>query len=109
MPYYDYLCESCGPFTLTRPMAEAALPQPCPDCSKAAPRAFLRAPAMAMMNGARRRAHETNEKSRHAPALASTLGRAHGPNCGCCRPAGKAPASDAAKSFPGKRPWMIAH
>lgn len=109
MPYYDYLCDSCGPFTETRPMAEADAPQPCPDCAKMAPRAFLRAPAMAQMNAGKRRAYEANEKSRHAPVLASTLGRAHGPGCSCCRPAGKPGNTETMKGFPGKRPWMIAH
>jgi putative FmdB family regulatory protein len=109
MPYYDYLCDTCGPFTLVRPMAEAGAPQPCPECASTASRAFLRAPAMTSMNGARRRAHETNEKSRAAPVLASTLGRPHGPGCGCCRPTAKPASGSEMKTFPGKRPWMIAH
>jgi putative FmdB family regulatory protein len=32
MPTYDYGCERCGRFIETRPMAEFALPQPCPNC-----------------------------------------------------------------------------
>ncbi|QXX76595.1 FmdB family zinc ribbon protein [Methylovirgula sp. HY1] len=109
MPYYDYLCNTCGPFTLVLPMAEAGAPQPCPECTRTAPRALLRAPAMSLMNGVQRRAHETNEKSRNAPVLASKLGQPHGPNCGCCHPAAKPAADSAMKSFPGRRPWMIAH
>jgi putative FmdB family regulatory protein len=46
MPTYDYGCETCGPFSEIRPMAEFALPQPCPTCSEPAPRAMLYAPAL---------------------------------------------------------------
>jgi putative FmdB family regulatory protein len=45
MPTYDCGCERCGPFTESRPMAEFALPQPCPNCGSAAPRA-LTSPAI---------------------------------------------------------------
>jgi putative FmdB family regulatory protein len=38
MPTYDYECETCGPFTEQRPMAEFANPQPCPDCGAVSPR-----------------------------------------------------------------------
>ena len=46
MPTYDYGCETCGPFSESRPMAEFALPQPCPTCGEPAPRAMLYAPAL---------------------------------------------------------------
>ena len=32
MPTYDYDCDRCGHFSEGRPMAEFALPQPCPAC-----------------------------------------------------------------------------
>lgn len=46
MPTYDYGCETCGPFSESRPMAEFALPQPCPACGEPAPRIVLTAPAL---------------------------------------------------------------
>jgi putative FmdB family regulatory protein len=45
MPTYDYDCDRCGSFTEVRPMAEFALPQPCPACGAPAPRA-LTSPAI---------------------------------------------------------------
>jgi putative FmdB family regulatory protein len=33
MPTYDYGCDTCGPFSESRPMAEFAQPQPCPGCT----------------------------------------------------------------------------
>ena len=46
MPTYDYGCETCGPFSESRPMAEFAQPQPCPICGDLAPRVVLSAPAL---------------------------------------------------------------
>ena len=68
MPTYDYGCERCGLFTETRPMAEFALPQPCPNCGDLATRA-LTSPAIGA--GAR-------EASFAAP------GSAHLGGCRCC-------------------------
>ncbi len=105
MPAYDYDCRSCGPFTLMRPMAEYALAQDCPECGQSTPRALLTVPNIAAMGTARRAAFATNERSAHAPRLASASGK-HRAGCGCCSPSAK-PA--AAKSFPSQRPWMISH
>ncbi len=46
MPNYEYECETCGPFTENRPMAEFEQPQPCPDCGDQAPR-LLTCPMLA--------------------------------------------------------------
>ena len=46
MPSYDYHCSRCGSFTLNRPLAEFALPQPCPTCGGETPRDLLSAPAV---------------------------------------------------------------
>jgi putative FmdB family regulatory protein len=46
MPNYEYECETCGPFTENRPMAEFDQPQPCPDCNDLSPR-LLTCPALA--------------------------------------------------------------
>ena len=110
MPFYDYECDRCGPFTALRPMAECADPLFCPDCGASSARAFLRAPAIACSDAGTRKAMALNERSRHEPKLASK----HRAGCGCCtalkgaKP-GAARAAAAAKSFPSARPWMISH
>jgi putative FmdB family regulatory protein len=39
MPLYEYYCEACnGIFETIRPMREASLPVPCPECNRDAPR-----------------------------------------------------------------------
>ena len=107
MPVYDYACDACGPFTVLRPMAEFQDPHDCPDCGTACGRAFLTAPNLASMDAGLRKAHATNERSRHAPRRVS----GHGAGCGCCSGSTKAKtqATPAAKSFPSARPWMISH
>jgi putative FmdB family regulatory protein len=73
MPTYDYGCERCGPFTEARPMADFAMPLPCPNCGELAARA-LTSPAIG--GGAR-------EASFAAP------GRAHPGGCRCCAAPGR--------------------
>jgi putative FmdB family regulatory protein len=68
MPTYDYDCERCGPFSESHPMVEFALPQACPACGDAAPRA-LTSPAI---GGAR------------AEAATPTPFRSHPGGCACC-------------------------
>lgn len=69
MPTYDYDCETCGPFSDSRPMAEFAQPQPCPSCGDPAPRAMC-AP---MLGGSA------------TPAdAAAPRPRAHPGGCACC-------------------------
>lgn len=70
MPTYDYECETCGPFTESRPMAEFAKPQPCPDCGALAPRMLS---VTAIAGGG------SDEAS---PAAAAP--RAHPGGCACC-------------------------
>lgn len=74
MPDYDYLCDTCGPFTRTRPMAAFADPLPCPECGMAAPRALLRMPALGAAAVAGM-----------APEAMPRFGR-HPGGCGCCAP-----------------------
>ncbi|MBA4784051.1 MAG: zinc ribbon domain-containing protein [Rhizobiales bacterium] len=110
MPYYDYQCDDCGPFTAVRPMAEAASDCGCPECGGTSPRTFLRAPNMSLMASSVRSAHATNEKARHEPKVASRQG--HGPGCSCCSGKGKSKAvfrADGSKTFPSARPWQISH
>lgn len=103
MPLYDYLCAACGPFAETRPMAESATPRPCPGCGAGAPRALLAAPRLSALSPERSRAHAVNERSAHAPRSAR--------GSGCCSTKSRAPApsAGAARSFPGRRPWMLSH
>ncbi len=103
MPVYEYGCAQCGPFTELRPMVEFADPQPCPGCGGASPRMILTAPGLAVMEGGRRKASATNERSASAPQRSSGGGR-HAAGCGCC-----STAKPAARSFPEARPWMIGH
>jgi putative FmdB family regulatory protein len=98
MPVYDYLCPRCGPFTAIRPMAEFAVPRPCPACGAVAARALLSAPAFAGMAPARRQAEAVNERSANAPRRAQR----HAAGCGCCAPRPRASASP-------QRPWMLGH
>ncbi|MBI1396371.1 MAG: zinc ribbon domain-containing protein [Betaproteobacteria bacterium] len=112
MPTYEYLCGHCErDFTAVRRMAEASLPQPCPECGAPAPRAMMTAPAYAGMPAATRQAHAVNERSRHEPRSSAQAGHRHGPGCGC----GSGPSRttvttpDGRKTFPTKRPWMISH
>lgn len=114
MPFYDYECEACGPFTALRPMAASGSPCDCPDCGGEAPRAFLRAPNFALMDASTRSAHATNEKARHEPKVASKTG--HGAGCSCCSGKGKGVGKskavyrpDGSKTFPSARPWQISH
>lgn len=116
MPSYDYLCPACGPFEARAAMADFDKPCACPDCGATSPRALLRAPLLANMDGARRRAHATNERSADSPRRSGqSAGHSHGPGCSCCsggaskKPSGTFYRPDGSKSFPAKRPWMISH
>jgi putative FmdB family regulatory protein len=69
MPTYDYGCDTCGPFSESRPMAEFAQPQPCPGCGDPAPRIVLTAPALG---------------GNAAPQATAMPQRMHPGGCGCC-------------------------
>ncbi|OSQ35391.1 FmdB family zinc ribbon protein [Thalassospira mesophila] len=111
MPYYDYECTSCGPFTEVRPMAQSAAPCTCPDCGQMAARAILTVPNYAMMDAGKRFASSTNERASHEPK--STQKHGHGPGCSCCSGGNKKSRAiyrpDGSKVFPSARPWMISH
>jgi len=68
MPFYDYECGECGPFTANRPMAEFDQPNPCPACGAVARRVLLTAPRI----GGRQ-----------------ASGAAHAASCACCLPRGR--------------------
>lgn len=90
-------------------MARFAEPCACPDCGASAPRVMLSVPRLAVVSGATRHAHETNERAADSPKRSR-----HGPNCSCCGGGAKRNSKtlhrpDGSKSFPSKRPWMISH
>ncbi len=120
MPTYDYQCPACGGFDALRSLAQRNEPAACPVCSTASPRVFASAPHLACVSPEQRRAHDTNERARHAPRSsrdteAGSYGRMRHPaGCGCCSgSSGKRGATvtapNGAKAFPSKRPWMISH
>ena len=83
MPVYAFACAWCGPFELTRPMAQAAMPAQCPECGEEARRVFS-PPGLALLARPMRRALDREEKSAHEPEVTSTkrgrpLPHSHGP------------------------------
>ena len=75
MPIYAFICESCGPFDLVRPMAEAGAAAACPACGVEARRVFT-PPGLALLARPVRRALDLEEKSAHEPdVVAEKRGR----------------------------------
>lgn len=106
MPVYDYYCAHCDDtFTQLRPMSSCSEPADCPECSASAPR-FISAPRLNTMRAETRSAHQTNERSAHAPR--QTQG--HRCGSGCSHNHNGEPAKPVLKQSSGtKRPWMIGH
>jgi putative FmdB family regulatory protein len=74
MPIYPYRCETCGTFSVMRPVAERDATCACPTCSAIAQR-MLAMPALALMSSsgsAERRVHERTVYTHQ-----------HGSGCGC--------------------------
>ena len=107
MPVYSYHCPDHGHFEASRPMSESAAPHACPICGAESRRVIVSAPRIAVLNSGTRRAHETNERSAHAPKSTRT----HGPGASRGRvgstQAQRAP--DGSKAFASKRPWMLSY
>lgn len=73
MPIYAYACASCGAFQASRPIAEAAAPQPCPHCERPAARE-LASPHIRTTGAAiRYMAEARNEKSANEPVTEHRL------------------------------------
>jgi putative FmdB family regulatory protein len=111
MPVYDFECKNCGPFAVMRRIADREKPCRCPDCGGEGSR-VISAPSLALMAGARRNAHATNERAAHAPRQSGDgAPLRHRPGCSCCSSAGAkstgAPAGGLKR--PAGRPWMISH
>ena len=66
MPIYEFTCERCGAFELSRPMAEAADPACCPSCGTIARRVFT-PPGLALLAKPMRRMLDEEDRSAHAP------------------------------------------
>ena len=110
MPFYDYGCPDCGPFTASRPMAQYDQPHDCPECGASSERVILTMPAFAGMDPVLRKSEATNERSRNSPRKLNT--GSHPSGCGCCKtkPGGRTRLhADGAQDFPTARPWMISH
>lgn len=116
MPIYEYHCDACGEFSLLRPMAEASQPARCPECRKSAQKVFPRVNLRALTPNTRM-AHETNERSAHAPHVCGA-GCSHG-HAG--KGTGGRRANGSRGTRPGdrpvlqrstkrnSRPWMLGH
>ena len=107
MPVYSYQCEEHGPFEAMRPMSEYAAPHACPICGAASRRVMISAPRLAVLDHGTRRAHETNERSAHAPRSTRTHGPATSRGRVGTTQAQRAP--DGSKAFVSKRPWMLSY
>jgi putative FmdB family regulatory protein len=114
MPLYDYNCDACGTFTLSRSVAERDIPAACPECQSKTAR-ILSAPNLSLMPTGRRLAFARNEKSQHEPGI-KTRHRC-GTGCGCGSSTGNSRTRtvDLGKvgkfeiSRKQKRPWMLGH
>jgi putative FmdB family regulatory protein len=68
MPVYVFSCRDCGPFELSRPMAETGNAAHCPICLREARRIFT-PPGLARLATPVRRVLETEEASAHEPRV----------------------------------------
>lgn len=105
MPVYDYHCSECDTeFTMLLPMSHSAEPAPCPTCATNAIRMIV-APRLNTMRAETRSAHQTNERSAHAPKM--TQGHRCGAGCSHQHAKPEQPALKQVSS--AKRPWMLGH
>ena len=103
MPSYGYVCDLCGEFEASRPVAQAAAPHPCPECGEPAPRALASPHVRTAWAGVRYIAESRNEKSAHEPMTEHRLRSAT--NAGHHHKHG----GHAQGHARGHRPWMIGH
>ncbi|QBC30169.1 MULTISPECIES: FmdB family zinc ribbon protein [Pandoraea] len=117
MPIYDFECAACGPFAVMRRMADRDTPCHCPDCGGEGTR-VMTAPSLALMGGASRAAHATNERAAHAPRHSGDgPSSRHRPGCSCCAggkvslagASGQTSTATGGLKRPTGRPWMISH
>jgi putative FmdB family regulatory protein len=99
MPFYEFLCESCGSFEQRREMSRAGEPAPCPDCAMPA-QPLISAPNLRRTTPLQRMMLNRNEAG--AEPRVST------------NPSGQdtaAPPADKPKHSHrhSHRPWMVGH
>jgi len=104
MPVYEYLCETHGPFTATRPISAYADPCDCPICGVASRRVMLTAPSLGARDAARSKAYAVNERAADSPRRASELGDPVRPQRKSKR---TVVAPDGSKCIPSARPWSL--
>lgn len=73
MPFYDYACDACGPFTAMRPMSAFSAPTECPSCGAMASRQ-MSAPQVGASAG--------------GPS-ATAAAPSHAGGCACCAPSAR--------------------
>ncbi|MDX2023103.1 MAG: zinc ribbon domain-containing protein [Deltaproteobacteria bacterium] len=95
MPLYEYHCKPCGDFSAMRPMAESALPSPCPACGKAAERILS-----ATFGGDSRRQKRSHSRE---PRLVRRSPVAEMPS------KKSTPEKKAKRPHHHGRPWMMGH
>lgn len=102
MPFYEYVCDFCGPFEASRSMALAAEPHDCPDCDRLAPRAIssphVRTPRARIHYSVEAR----NEKSANEPAVEHRLNGTRKKHIAHAKKA-------QVRAHQNHRPWMIGH
>ncbi len=91
MPFYDYDCVTCGPFTALRPMAEFTAPAPCPACATASPRQFTSVPQIGGGPGG---------------GIPAAGVRRHPAACGCCGPSRRSSRAAEAVTPPRKKSFL---
>ena len=68
MPFYEFLCQECGPFEERRSLEEPREVASCPGCSAEAGRVYS-VPGIKRMNAGLSRAVDRAEKSAHEPEV----------------------------------------
>lgn len=116
MPVYEYHCEECGYFEALRAMSESGADCECPECGLPSKR-ILSATRLAILAPHMRKAHDTNERSRHAPKVhtghqcsgSGCSHHSHGKNKNT-KVVHDQEGNVKYKALGGvRRPWMISH
>jgi putative FmdB family regulatory protein len=116
MPFYDYVCDECGEFSLSRTVADRDLPALCPECQARSAR-VVSAPNLSLMPAGRRQAFARNEKSRHEPGVKTRHRCGSGCGCGSTKDSSRKSTRTVDLGKVGKfetprkqkRPWMLGH
>ncbi|WP_091642137.1 zinc ribbon domain-containing protein [Aquisalimonas asiatica] len=105
MPVYTYRCPSCGDFDALVPSSSCRDDQACIQCCTPSPR-VITATHLATLSQSRRHAHETNERSQHAPSCRCCSGHQNSPSSPDRSGASETPPIRTTRP---KRPWMLGH